>query len=439
MHRTGWLLVVSLVLVSLAGAEEPMVEKVAEPPAVDISKLIDKLADQDFKVREAAAAAIELRGAEALPMLRRARRHPDPEVRRRLEAWIPALERAGLLAPKRVSLHVNNKSLKDAVKELSRQSGYKIEVYNNGNDDDQLVSLDFDNLTLWEGLDRVATAASAVIQHGYGDETIRLHQNDHHVPFVQHQGVFRIVAQGLHLGRNVNFGTVPNTPGPDDANANSDTMSFSFNVSTEPRLPLLGAGGVRVTRAEDDRGASLVPPQNDNHGFRRHRVHYWGGHRSSSLSLNAQLTGPGKDARHIKIIEGSVPVTLLVAAKKIEVTDDIAAAKGKKLKAGNMNVHVVDFEEKPNQRFEIKLDFVPDGDAGDSWSHTLYNRVEVFDAKGNKLQLYGSSMSQNGKSVQVGFTYGSNGNLGKPAKLVYHDWTTMQHEVRFSFRKLPMP
>ena len=45
----------------------------------------------------------------------------------------------------------------------------------------------------------------------------------------------------------------------------------------------------------------------------------------------------------------------------------------------------------------------------------------------------------NNTSAQVTFTFGLNGAGGPPTKLVYQDWTTVQHEVPFEFRDLPLP
>jgi hypothetical protein len=65
----------------------------AEPPQAAISKLIDQLADPDFKVRDQAAKALEAHGAEALPALRYAANHRDAEVRRRIEDCIATIEK----------------------------------------------------------------------------------------------------------------------------------------------------------------------------------------------------------------------------------------------------------------------------------------------------------------------------------------------------------
>src|SRR5579871_5570580 len=65
-------------------------------PTKSIEQLIDQLSSQDFKVREAAAKEIEALGPQALPALRKAKDHPDLDVRRRIREWIPKFELQGI-------------------------------------------------------------------------------------------------------------------------------------------------------------------------------------------------------------------------------------------------------------------------------------------------------------------------------------------------------
>jgi hypothetical protein len=97
-------------------------------PAKPIEQLIEQLSSQDFKVREAAAREIETLGPQALPGLRKAKDHPDLEVRRRIREWIPKLEMQAFLAPKRVNLDVKDQPLEKVVTELARQTGYQLEL-----------------------------------------------------------------------------------------------------------------------------------------------------------------------------------------------------------------------------------------------------------------------------------------------------------------------
>src|SRR5207248_181310 len=111
------------------------------PPATE--RLIEQLGSPDYKSRAAATRMLEARGEPALPALRQAQNHPDLEVRQRLTALIAALERAALLAPKRVTLHVEQRPLPEAMAELAKQTGYRLDLQ--GGRQRSLVTLPADN------------------------------------------------------------------------------------------------------------------------------------------------------------------------------------------------------------------------------------------------------------------------------------------------------
>src|SRR5205807_10450870 len=122
-----------------------------------IEPLIEQLADKDFQRREAASKALAAAGTEALPALQKARAHPDPEVRRRLDELIPPLERALALAPKRITLHVANRPIREIIDELTKQTGYKFAGLENqgGESDKQVYTFHFDSVPFWPALDQV--------------------------------------------------------------------------------------------------------------------------------------------------------------------------------------------------------------------------------------------------------------------------------------------
>src|SRR5690242_1034905 len=139
------------------------------PHSPPIETLIEQLGDKDFQRREAASKALATLGVEALPALQRGRSHPDPEVRRRLDELIPPLERTLTLAPKRVTLHLTNKPIREAIDEISKQTGYRFAgLESQGSKADKLVyTFHFDKVPFWQALDRVCEAGDFVLQQNY--------------------------------------------------------------------------------------------------------------------------------------------------------------------------------------------------------------------------------------------------------------------------------
>jgi len=107
-----------------------------------------------------------------------------------------------------------------------------------------------------------------------------------------------------------------------------------------------------------------------------------------------------------------------------------------------------------------------------TWMNSLYQRLELTDAEGNKFQNQGSNWGTSGPNfATITFTFGppipqqnaarAKVNIrglvlpgipapavkpapaakpaGPPTKLLYTTWETMDHQVPFTFKDLPLP
>lgn len=447
-------------LAALFGPGLAAILSAAEPPAPAagaLEPLIEQLGDKDFKRREAASKALEARGVEALPTLRKAQGHADAEVRRRLDELIPVLETRIALQPRRVTLQASNKPLKQIVAELARQTGYRVQLAPETPErEKQVYSFQIENQTFWDALQQLGeTTGLTVQQNYYGDDVLRLQpvETDQYVPFAYHNGPFRVVAQGFSYSRSIQFGTLSRNlqrPPP----ASTEYLSLGINLSVEPRLPLLHLGQVRITTAEDEQQHSMVPPANPNAAASGPRYYYGGGYRCYSQHVQAALVWPSKSARTLKVLKGVIPVTLLADQKPLLQVENVLAAKGKKVQAETTQLEVEDVRDAPKEAvgngkgYQLKLslrDTKAEGAGDYTWTHTLAQRLELFDAKGNKFASRGYSWNETTPASVKGatFTFGAestNGEaLGPPAKLVLYSWIRREHEVPFEFRDLPLP
>src|SRR5205823_7516022 len=208
---------------------------------------------------------------------------------------------------KRVTLKLDGVPLKDAIAQLARASGYKIELQNGGGQQ-PLVSLAADNAPFWETFDRLCVQGGLVLQqHFDAAQGLVLYAQNAVVPFVDYRGPFRLAASGFHYNKSLTFATLPrNQVG---TGQRSEQLSFSFTVVAEPRLPLLGLGQPKLTVAVDDQDQSLVPAALGRTFESYHSGYY--GYRTTVLQTQVQLTGPAGNARALKLIRGTLPVTLL--------------------------------------------------------------------------------------------------------------------------------
>jgi hypothetical protein len=447
----------SLVLIGPAVAAPPAPEKSAPAPAAAaLDRLIEQLGDTDFRKRDEAARRIESEGVKAMPALKKALGHPDAEVRRRAYDLIPRIETAAFLSPRRVTLKMTDKPLRAIFDEMTKQTGQKIEFWTTPNLAQQPYSCDFKDATLWEAIDQLCRDAKLVVQPNYGgDDRIVLQNQGGYTPHVHHADAFRFVPTGFQMYRNTEFGLVGNATSSGNRN---ETLTLTFQVFSEPRIPLLGVGQVRLTAAYDNNKNTMLAPAANNNGagdvmiwggmgmMRQQFISRYGnGNRSYMQQSQLQLNRPSELANKLKFVRGELPVTLLVEQKPVVVSDNILKAKGKKTSAGSTTFSFEDVTAQPNKQYQIKLHVTEnnkDNPNDWTWMNTLLQRIELQDDKGNKFQQYGTSWGGNGPNqVQMTLTYGAppNGKIGAPRKFVFQQWRTMQHLVRFEFKDLPLP
>jgi hypothetical protein len=408
----------------------------------DLSQLIARLGDRDFRIRETAWRDLERLGPAALPALREARKHKDPEVRKRVEEIIPAIEARHLLTPKLITLKAKNKSPRQLAEELSKQSGYKVEV--EAAADKDVYTLDVKEQPFWKVVDELSRIAGVgLTQLWYGDDRVRLAPVDRHSPHVWHDGPFRVSAAQFQLSRTVNL--EPSVKGQQTID---EQLTLNLNLFTEPKLPVLSLGEPRLEAAYDSEKNSLVPPPPSEapavpgQFAMRGRLGRIGptGHLTLFQQTGVPLRRVSPRADRVKLVRGTIPVTLLIEQKPTVVTDNLTNARGKTIKVGTTTFRIEEILAEKNQQIQLRMNLTEEqaGD-GSAWTSSLNRRLEVSDEKGQRLESNGSGWSQNSPG-QVQLTLYFPPQAGRvPTKLVYQVWKTMPYQVGFEFRDVPLP
>jgi hypothetical protein len=231
------------------------------------------------------------------------------------------------------------------------------------------------------------------------------------------------------------FGPIaPAGPGP---GGRSETLTFSFLVFAEPRLPFVAVGEPFVEAAYDNERNSLL----GGAGGRR----IFGGSRQLNWQTEVHLHRPSLSATTVKVLRGTVPVTLLIDQKQVLVTDKALESKGKKVKAAGMEFRFDEVTKQAAGQYQFKIHITnsdPSNPGDMSWTNTIHQRLELHDAKGNKYNAWGTSWHSSGPNfVEITFTFSTAGRagMGPPERFLFQSWTTRQHHVAFEFRDVPLP
>lgn len=408
-----------------------------------VAEWIAKLGSRSHVERELAMTELKKIGKKAIPELQKALKHREPEIRARSQALINFLQKVDRLAPTRVTLRAKNLTIGTLFDDISNQTGYKVDFYDNGQP--MRVSIHLKDVPFWEAMEAIASKSGLVLQSGWGDRRIHFSQQSQSCPFTHVNGAFRITANSISHYRTVNLAYVDPAVGA----SRNENLTLSFHVHSEPKLRILGYEEAKLTAAYDNLGTSMLPPKEDapedpGMGFRHRSSMYGNGYHSGTVSMSVKLHRNEEKAKTLKVIRGYVPLTLLVADKKVTVVDKVTEAKDKKVKVGDTEFHIESVKEMPNRQIQVKMTLTNPTitDQNDySWVQSLYQRLELVDAKGNKYSDFGSSTTNSTSSrVEMIRTFGtSNESIGKPDKLVYHLWDIMHHHVRFELKNVPLP
>jgi hypothetical protein len=436
MFRSACLLTLALSATILLGQESPPAK--TRPSASEVPSLIKQLGDSSFQVRSAALKELEKLGVDSLPLLRQAQKDvTDPEVQRRLAELIPILERTLALAPTRLTLSVTNRPLREAIQEMNKASGYKLELPSGDDREKRLITVELRDTPFWEAFDNLCDLGGLThveAYYGYDPETIRLEYGDSFPGIVHHSGPFRITVRGFDYFRKIDFGTrarqVIEAP-----LRRTEELAIRLGITVEPKLPLLHCGQPAILDAFDENNHSLLPPAQSN------SARYYAGYRSYMQELRANLQ-PAQSGKTIKMLRGTIPVTVVSAQRPRVSVEKVLEVKNETFKDGNVTMKI-DSVTKNAQQVTIKMtltDGAHNGQRDYTWLNQLNQRLVLTDAKGNRWQCYGPNWDGNGGSSFVGtVTFANNGNASDAFKLTYYEWQTMAHSVAFEFRDLTLP
>jgi hypothetical protein len=450
-------LVAALAALAPTGHAFP-VPRAAAPTAAEapidpeIQRLVKDLGADDYRTREKAGQQLAAKGEKALPDLRRClTASTDPEVGRRLAVLVRKMDHDRLVAPKRVTLARKDRTIKEALDEISKQTGYRIDVSSGGpGGDSARQPFEFDGLPFWEAVDRVATAGGMTVYADYDDESIRVWSQDSVNPYLSYAGPFRFTATSINSNKNVQLSGVGRRTG---IMRPQEYMNFQFQIHSEPKNPLLGVTQAEVLVATDETGASLIPPKGGDENMRMHRTMYYNpGYRGHNAYGNVSLVRGDKSATTIKQIKGKIGIILLAATVPEIVVSDPTKVKNKKFTGRSVEIDL-DSVTEANGQYTLsltvrRLSQPEDHNDMYSWSNNIWQKLELVDAAGNKYRSYGpNSMSNNGTgTVQMTIQYGANNRgpgpapkLGPVVKLVYNEWQSVTHEVTFEFKNVPLP
>jgi hypothetical protein len=436
--------------------------KPEDKPDPGVEQLIKDLGSEDYRAREKAGRDLIAKGEKILPNLRAALASTDnPEVHRRLLVMVRKIDYDRLVAPKLITLSLKNKTVKEVLAEITRQTGYKIEYAGGegpGGSGSTATKHDFElnNVPFWQAMDKVASTAGCDVANDNGDETLRVYiQEDSANPYVSYAGPFRFVASNINSNINVQLAGVNRRGG---GAMRQEFMNLNFEIQSEPKNPMLGITQVDLISAVDENGGTLIPPRDQNF---RQNFYNNGMMRGHSTYGNVGLSRRDKTATTIKELKAKVGVILLSGTTPEITVSDPLKVTNKSFTGRTVEIEFGSFTEVANNKGRYQLELTAkklgrtevnqfnqfNQNEDFNWSNSFWQKVEVLDSAGNRYHSMGpSGIDNNGASVTLTIPFGpedrrtgKTAKLGPPVKVLINEWLTVVNEVTFEFKGIPLP
>ena len=394
---------------------------------------------------------------------------PDPIVEPTNGLPFPLISPAQaeqLTLTKPIKLRLDNVTVAWALENLQAQSGVELDLENiqySKNTLAKKLSIDIETPSFNRAFDEIMDKAGlkATLRRDDINRPYRLNfsgrgnYDDNAGSIVSNQGLF-----GVRLGRlnSTLSKTVDLRIFKSPQRTQRNTLSASLTFTSDPRLPIIGNSRPRLTRAEDDQGRSLLPPEERRNRERYNAYSFYSRNGSQS---NLTLSPPAPDAQKISHLEGVVVHSLVTKTEIWEVPDLMSAPEWTRQFTGGdenfgMTIKPALAKGKPENRVTIAVEVVSNRRLDSNQipppmmaANPLVAAIKIRDAKGVELRNSGSS-SATGNDGKLTFTatyypqssyYDENSKtLAMPLSLTFEaPLEVAQVEAPFAFEDVLLP
>ncbi|HZZ78952.1 MAG TPA: hypothetical protein VFE62_10565 [Gemmataceae bacterium] len=412
----------ALLIVNAGYAQEPSTEM-----------LIQRLGSAKFVEREKAARTLRARGPGVLPDLRKALTLPDAELQRRLRELIAALETEQLLAPKRVTLSDEPRTLTDFLAEVKKQTGFEVTA----DSDDAPIPFRclLKDVLFWEALDRIARASGHRIEIPMFATWVHLKRDGHKQPFVQVQGSFRLAPSKIREEREFDFTRPGNAK---ESGAHDHIIVLSLGILAEPRFHFISVVDTEILSARDEYGNALLTPKDPPEKKRRREKFHSnddGKRADFQQETEIYLQRLSSKSRMLKELRGFIHVQVVVSRKTIVVAEKFPDCKGLVFDAnGKEKITISSITVDKKDGFWVQID-VPRPIAGVRMKWV--DRLFLEDEHGNRFRSTGTG-SSSGVRHTISKYFEVKGDF-PPRRLLFEDWVIQHHAIPFEFKDVLLP
>lgn len=404
----------------------------AEGESSTTDALIEQLGSTSSAERDRAARTLQDRGPVILPVLRKAADHRDAEVRRRVRQLIPFLQVAAAIEPRRVTLPAGKRTLRIALQEIEKQTGYKVKFEDTN---EVRFGTELKAVTFWEAVERIRRETGHTIGVERFKESFYLKQSPARSRFISLSGSFRLEVTQIHEDRDLDF----TEPGEGkEVGRHDHLLTLTVSVLAEPRFIVLATEKAKVEAALQDDGKTLGTPvlSRENESERRLIKRLLRPEEKDFSEV--LLRRPSEKGKAISSLSGTILAHVVTERKPVVVTENLLASKGTRCRIGDHTLEITEAERTEGGDYSIHVAVPLDRNGiRIPWSQ----RIHVADAAGNRYVSNGGGHSQSGehRTILLRYPESKDPKLGPATKLIIEDWVIVQYAILFEFKDLPLP
>ena len=373
-----------------------------------------------------------------------------------------------LTVAKPLKIDLDNVTLGAALDELQKQSGISFDIPRDAPKEtlEKPLSIHLETPSVYRAfadiMDEAGVKATLIRNNDYeGPQLWRVNfgaKDGSDEALQVENGLFR--ARLLSLNSTLSKTAIPGKE-TEKARSQQNNLTVSMALLPDPRLPLLGMPRAVVTRADDDKGRSLLPAKTDEREDWQYSPHAFYSNNYGRNAATLRLLAPAADATTISHLEGAVAYAVLAKTEAWEIPDMLAQTEWKRtFKSGEQQF---DITLKPTFKDEkilgVTVEVLSNFPRLDNVvthpllaTESLRNALMIRDANGTMLRANGANGNSERQKMtaQMNFTpvsreYDGDGNakpkpLAGPFQLRFDvPVDVVQTEVPFAFENVPLP
>ena len=228
----------------------------------------------------------------------------EPIIKREfvLDAPLVSSAQAQKLAlPDDIQIHLKEVTLLAALRELEKQSGLPLDLSGLAREKlDAKISIDIDTPSVTRALDAIADEANLKLEFGHSQSYDSWHVQENRGKSTKIAPLFqddlfavRLLKVDVTLFKQLDL----NAAKPE--RTQNDNLNLTLELSPDPGLPLGGLPVLRATKAQDDKGRSLINTAPAKPDYDAGFLDVW-----NKKTATLQLLPPAADARRLAQLEG---------------------------------------------------------------------------------------------------------------------------------------